>query len=288
MEIKTGKRVVAYSFFGGKAPHLVWLFSKFPSNVHLVDAMCGSGSVGINADCRLVTLNDWNSDVYNFFKVFRNRPREFLRVVKYTPFSREEFEKAATPCTNELEKARRFFVRAMQGFAGLGSQSEGGGWGYEVSPLYHYNGKDRNHFRVDTWKSKLAALEIIADRLREMQIEHMPVLKILQVFDRPRVLIYLDPPYLRSVRYDKPRYRIEFTDQDHIDMLKAASKCKCYVAISCYDSELYDRYLDPKKWFKSIGLVKRSNTMKRACQEILYTNYNPDFSASKSIICPLN
>ena len=52
--------------------------------------------------------------------------------------------------------------------------------------------------------------------------------------------IYLDPPYLRETRANGKRiYRHEMSLTDHINLLEAALRLDCMVAISGYWSELY-------------------------------------------------
>jgi DNA adenine methylase len=56
-------------------------------------------------------------------------------------------------------------------------------------------------------------------------------------------LVYVDPPYVGSTKKNRRYYRFEYTDQDHVELLEVLNSLKCYVLISGYDSELYQRYL---------------------------------------------
>lgn len=60
-----------------------------------------------------------------------------------------------------------------------------------------------------------------------------------------KALIYLDPPYLESVRSSGNRiYKHEFmTEAEHIELLEAVRHLPAMVMISGYQSELYDAYL---------------------------------------------
>lgn len=64
-------------------------------------------------------------------------------------------------------------------------------------------------------------------------------------FDPYKTLIYLDPPYLKSVRSTPQKiYEHEFmTEDEHIELLKAIKNLPCNAMISGYQSELYDAYL---------------------------------------------
>ena len=56
-------------------------------------------------------------------------------------------------------------------------------------------------------------------------------------------LVYSDPPYLLSTRTSKRRYRYDYEDQDHIELLTILKRLPCPVIISGYASTLYDDLL---------------------------------------------
>jgi len=56
-------------------------------------------------------------------------------------------------------------------------------------------------------------------------------------------LIYCDPPYLMQTRTSKRRYRFEYTEQDHIKLIKLLKSLPCHIILSGYRSSLYDDLL---------------------------------------------
>jgi DNA adenine methylase len=57
-------------------------------------------------------------------------------------------------------------------------------------------------------------------------------------------LIYCDPPYVRHTRASKnSKYRLEYSDQDHKDLLALIKTLPCKVILSGYPSALYDDLL---------------------------------------------
>lgn len=58
-------------------------------------------------------------------------------------------------------------------------------------------------------------------------------------------LIYCDPPYLVATRKSprKYRYRFEYTEQDHLELLELLKSLPCQVILSGYPSALYDDLL---------------------------------------------
>jgi len=59
-----------------------------------------------------------------------------------------------------------------------------------------------------------------------------------------RELVYSDPPYLQHTRTSRRRYRFEYREQDHIELLTLLKTLPCYVILSGYPSAVYDDLLD--------------------------------------------
>lgn len=58
-----------------------------------------------------------------------------------------------------------------------------------------------------------------------------------------RVVVYADPPYVLATRSSAKRYRHDYSDQDHRDLVVALRQVPAAVVISGYPSELYDQLL---------------------------------------------
>ena len=58
-----------------------------------------------------------------------------------------------------------------------------------------------------------------------------------------RELVYSDPPYVQSTRKSQRRYRFDYTDDDHVELLGILKSLPCSVMISGYPSRLYDEQL---------------------------------------------
>jgi len=56
-------------------------------------------------------------------------------------------------------------------------------------------------------------------------------------------LIYSDPPYLRQTRTSGRKYRFDYEEQDHIELLALLKTLPCNVILSGYPSALYDELL---------------------------------------------
>jgi hypothetical protein len=56
-------------------------------------------------------------------------------------------------------------------------------------------------------------------------------------------LVYSDPPYLRRTRSSARRYRFDYEEQDHIELLELLKSLPCQIMLSGYPSALYDELL---------------------------------------------
>ncbi len=56
-------------------------------------------------------------------------------------------------------------------------------------------------------------------------------------------LIYSDPPYLMGSRSSGRRYRFDYDEQDHVELLELLKRLPCRVIVSGYPSALYDELL---------------------------------------------
>ncbi len=59
-----------------------------------------------------------------------------------------------------------------------------------------------------------------------------------------RERVYSDPPYLLHTRTSRRRYRFEYRQQDHIELLTLLKTLPCHVILSGYPSAVYDDLLE--------------------------------------------
>lgn len=58
-----------------------------------------------------------------------------------------------------------------------------------------------------------------------------------------KTFVYCDPPYILSTRKSGPRYKHEFSNEQHIELLKLLTSLDCMVMISGYRHDIYDEAL---------------------------------------------
>ena len=267
-----GQYRIAFGWYGGKYSHLEWLLPLLPPAHHYCEPFGGSAAVLINRPPSPVeTYNDIDGEVVNFFRVLREQKEELIERIGLTPFSREEFELAIAEPAEELtdlERARRFFIRARQVRAGLAQTASSGRWAH-----CRLTSRAGMAGAVSRWLGSVEGLSEITQRLLRVQIENAPAIDVIKRYDSEKTLFYCDPPYPHDSRGDSNAYGYEMTDDDHFRLAEVLHSAQGMIAISGYHSPLMDElYWD---WYCTEAPVKKTHTVKTLRQEVLWTNYNP-------------
>lgn len=260
-----------FRYPGSKWSLAQWIISFFPEGYEkmvYLEPFLGSGAVFFNKLPGVVeTINDLDGDVVNFFRVLRDRPEDLKRVLDLTPYSREEYDLSFEPCEDPLEQARRFVVRTTQA---IGAKLDGSKCGWRNHKCTKIGGT------ACKWGGITDTIDIAAKRLRTstthlVQIERMDALRLIERYDKPDVLMYLDPPYVRSSRKSGRLYRHEMNNADQIQMLELICRSRAKIVLSGYPSELYDAYLTG---WRSFSAVSQTTSGEKAT-EMLWLNYEP-------------
>lgn len=74
-----------------------------------------------------------------------------------------------------------------------------------------------------------------------MTIECWPALEVLEKYDAPDTLFYVDPPYVQATRNSRGCYRHEMTDTQHEELAEHLHALQGKVVLSGYACPLYDR-----------------------------------------------
>src|SRR5579871_6388223 len=102
-------------YFGSKSALAPWIVSLLPAHQHYVEPFGGSLAVLLaKPPSRHETVNDLSRDLVTFWRVLRERPEQLLRACELTPHARAEFEDAYHDTEDDLERARRVWVRLTQ------------------------------------------------------------------------------------------------------------------------------------------------------------------------------
>jgi DNA adenine methylase len=175
-------------YMGGKrhlAERIVARLAAIPHITH-VEVFLGMGGVFLRRPYRAKAevVNDISADVANLFRILQRHYVPFMETLRWQLTSRAEFERlvAAVPDTlTDLERAARFLYLQRTAYGGKVV-----GRNFGVSPAVP------GRFDV----TKLGALlEEVHERLAGVVIERLPWADLVERYDRPDTLFYLDPPY---------------------------------------------------------------------------------------------
>ena len=184
-------------------------------------------------------------------------------LLQLTPYARDEFDLAATPCADQIESARRICARAQMAFGLGGSTKKSTGFRIDTKRKYGTS--------VDLWVLFPDTLARLADRFVGVLIENRPGLRVLAEHDGPDTVHFVDPPYLPAVRVPGRAYRHEMSVADHIELLAALRELKGMVCLSGYASDLYSNMLpDWKCITKSVRASANRGT--KMANEVLWIN----------------
>ena len=263
------RRMIAFGWYGGKFSHLDFILPNLPEDArHFCDVFGGSAAVIINRKPALAeTYNDIDGELVNFFAALRDTRTSdsLIKAIALTPFSREELVRACEPPGDikPVERARRFFVRARQTRTGLAQTSSEGRWAHCV-----LTSRAGMAGAVSRWLGSVEGLPEIVQRLQRIQIENAPALEVVERYDTPETLFYLDPPYVHDARGDASAYGAEMSDADHA---RALHRIKGRAAISGYRTPLYDRLFGD--WRRVDADPRLCHSVRQPRQESMWMNY---------------
>ncbi len=223
-------------YYGGKQTTAGAIVALFPPHRMYVEPYAGGLSVLLAKPVEPIeVVNDLDRDLVNFWRVLRDHPEELLTACELTPHAVSEFEDDFTIDGDDLERARRVWVRLTQGRSAHLLKT---GWrhslGADTAPGVSMPGY------LEGYRKRLLPA---AARLKHVTLECRPALEIIDRYSTPGTLLYVDPPYLGTTR-NSTGYRHDMLgEQAHVDMLEALRRTEADVVLSGYASPLYDDML---------------------------------------------
>ena len=256
-----------------------WILEHFPAHKVYVDLFGGGGSVLLRKDrARFEYYNDVDGELCTFFRVLRDRPRELIRSIRFTAYSRDEFEITRTSTESELETARRFYARCWMNM----SNNRAGGSFRSYGNVFSSGG-----YRPASMFADLRPLYRAAMRFRGVVIESKDYGKLLKECSSPETLFFVDPPYLGICRKAGRAYQHEMMSiWEHFILFLRLRKSPSMIVLCGYPSKLYEITFERAGWKR---VEKRTRDNKRnerieclwlnpACQKALgQQDLFPDF-----------
>lgn len=242
-----------------------WIIDFFPEHHSYLEPFFGSGAVLFNKSrSHIETVNDLDDNVVNLFDWIKQDPERLAHEIYYTPYARQVYEDAfALVPTDSLGKAVNFYIRLEMGH-GYRTNGEKVGWKNDIQ------GRERA-YAAQYWCELPRRIMQASERLRGVQIENKPAIELMERFNYPNVLIYLDPPYVLSTRRGK-QYKHELDIKGQKELLEAVLAHKGPLLISGYDNELYNDYL--KGWHREETICYSQVCSRK--REVLWMNFEPE------------
>ena len=219
---------------GGKHYLASRIVREFHPHETYLEPFGGAASVLLNKPPSPVEVyNDLDQRITRLFRVLRDSGDELHRRLCLTPYSEWEFQRAAEESEDEIEQARRDFVRWRLSLGGRGDS-------------FSFTKHRVRRRMADVVSGYLSAIDeqlpLIIERLSTVQILCRPALEVIKKWDSDDTLIYADPPYLPSTREKSSRevYDCEMTVDDHRELADLLLTCRSKVVLSGYPSPLYE------------------------------------------------
>lgn len=258
-------------YHGGKWRLAPWILEHMPPHKIYVEPFGGAASVLLQKKrVQTEVYNDLDEQVVSLFRVLQDSvlSEKLATTLRYTLFSRAEFDLSYEPTDCPVEQARRLIVRSFFGYGSKSCMSA-------TQNGFRCLRTGDNSPAVD-WSRYPDALAAIIERFHGVVVEQAPALDVLRRFDRPETLFYVDPPYVHGCRtLHQGTYRHELSDDDHRELATALHSVRGMVILSGYPSELYrELYGD---WTQIQRTAYADKASKRT--EVLW--FNPTASAAR-------
>ncbi len=226
-------------YVGGKGRMVSKLMKLVPQGGKpYCEPFCGGASLFFAREPAPVeVLNDLDGNVVNLFRCLQDRKtfEELRHRIMYTPYARAEFGRALEILKDEnasnVDRAWAFFVAMNQGFGGKESKSIGD-WGRA------FVSSDGMADTTNKWLKRLSMLDAFHWRLMRVQIDNRDALEVIQYWDNPETVFYIDPPYHPDTRITK-LYKHEPDAEYHKKLVEILLKIKGAATLSGYYNDVY-------------------------------------------------
>lgn len=258
-----------FKWVGGKSRLRKQIVALIPEHTCYLELFSGAAWVLFaKPPSKVEVLNDIDEELVNFFRVVKYNPEKLIESFEWELVSRAEFERLAkvdTSTLTEIERAHRFYYIIMAG------------WGGELHyPRFQTSITDGGHGNrlIGALKFLRKRIEPVYERLQKVVIENMDWQACFDRYDRPKTVMYIDPPYPGN----GCNYLHNMRDwADHEQLADRLHHSKCRWILSSYDvpemHELYKDYNVLSVQSYSGMRVKKNNTSRTINKEVLITNF---------------
>jgi len=226
----------------------------------------------------LEAVNDKNRRLVSFWMALRDRASELIWGLSTLPYSEALFREyrdslVSGEAMDTLEEVVRWYYVQRTTFAGHSDPKKG--WKHRLS-----GGKIRQGVPSDatSYQNAVDLLDMVVERLREVQIHCTDAFSFIAKYaTHPRVLAYIDPPYVGCEGYYTGDGTPAWTREDHLRLAELLNAIPAQVALSYYETQELDDWYPTTKWRRIVwSRVKETSRMNHEIQvgrEVLLMNY---------------
>lgn len=241
--MKTSKIKPPFKTLNSKYHACEWIIEHLPEGhetMVYLEPFCGSASVLINKPLSSEeAISDLDQGIVKIMKTVRDECDDFVNSLQRIRLAQDTFDKAleCKEFHDDLDEAvNEFILRKMS----KNGQKEA------------FDKKNDQK----SWETSIKVLPKIAQRIERVYIFDKPAATVLNAFNKPNTLAYIDPPALE-----------EETEIQHAKLAEMLRNFKGKVLVSGHPSSIYNRL------YKSWRCEKKKPVPKTGKQECLWLNY---------------
>jgi DNA adenine methylase len=248
------------SYIGGKNRLAKKIISMLPEHTTYVEPFAGGAQVLFHKQpSNVEVLNDLDFEVVNFFRVCQWHYEELIRYLRFCLVSRKlhELHVKTDPATlTDIQRAGRFFYLQKNSFGGL-----------ILKQKFHYGVTQPSNYNLERIP---LIIEQTHKRLARVQIESLPYEQVLQKYDRPTTVFYLDPPY-----WERKLYKFNFSEVDFQSLEQRLRVLQGKFILSLDDrTEVRELLAGFRMQTVDLAYTAKRDTRARY-KELLITNFDP-------------
>jgi len=226
-----------FNYYGGKTHLAQHIIPLLPPGKIYVEPYCGAASIfwHLRETYPIVVLNDLDERVINVFRVLQNPETfdQFCHRIFWTPYSRAEFKRAIEllESADPVERAWAFYTVTNQSISADLHQVAPGRWSRALTVP-----STQASLR---WRARKTFLRRWHDRLSRVNLECRDALEVIQYWDTPQTVFYIDPPYVPETRKDANKYHHEADIGHHQKLVEILLQIQGSAVLSGYDHPVY-------------------------------------------------
>jgi len=258
-----------FRYHGSKWTIAPWIIQFIPGHELYCEPYGGSASVLLRKPrSKIEVYNDLNSEVVNFFQVLREKPEQLVHSLELTPFAKEEFDESYNLTDDPIENARKFYVRSFMSIAGPTTQWSSGFRRQKV--FSHSKTSNGGMTPAAITFSNPQYLLTLAERLKGVTIENEDAINLIERYDSPETLFYLDPPYHpKTLSHWKGKaYSHEMSEGHHLRLAIVLNALEGSAIISGYNCGPYEKYYSSEEGWTRFDKQARTNGPRSAIESI--------------------